>query len=164
LYDPPPQNLLTKMIFVDSLHISLKKSWPFGKIFYTLDGTEPTKESAEYTHAILVTNNGTIKSVFILDNGRTSKIKSGSFTKTSPLRSRDVKGVPGKGLNYRYFEGTISSIANFDKLDYKNSGSIDIVGLPRTSSKDAFGLNLEGLIKIPQTGVYTFKLVSDDGS
>jgi len=66
-------------------------------------------------------------------------------------------------LNYRYFEGSISSIADFDKLVYKNSGFIDIVGLPETSNQDAFGLNLEGLIKIPQTA-YTFKLVSDDGS
>lgn len=162
-YIPAPE-LLPEMIFVDSLPVVLKNPWGIGNIHYTLDGIDPTEHSPVYTKPIILKENGTLKAITRLDNGRTSHVKLGSISKKSPLAAIEIKEKTERGLNFHYHEGTISTLEDFKKLTFKRSGKIEGVVLPETENSNLLGLKMEGLLKIPETGVYTFTLISDDGS
>ena len=70
------------------------------------------------------------------------------------------------GLNYRYYEGTWSSLPNFNTLTSQNNGvstNIDITTRP-SGKNDHFGFVWEGYLNIPVAGNYIFETVSGDGS
>ena len=51
-----------------------------------------------------------------------------------------------------------------EKAKASKAGIIESFVFPKGSVEDNFGLVYNGFIKIPETGVYTFYLNSDDGS
>ena len=51
------------------------------KIFYTLDGTTPTKESEEYTGVITLTETTTVKAFAVKDGYRDSEVVEATYTK-----------------------------------------------------------------------------------
>ena len=72
-----------------------------------------------------------------------------------------------QGMNYRYCEfepDTCKTLAEMRKSPLKESGVTDNISLSQKKRDDNFGLEFEGLIKIPDDGVYSFYLSSDDGS
>ncbi len=163
-YHIPAPELLPEIIFIDSLQIVLENPWKIGNIHYTLDGSYPTEHSSVYVDPITIKSNGTIRTLTRLDNGKTSKIKHSLLIKKDPLPALELNEKPQQGLIFDYYEGSITSLSHFEKLTYVRSGNIDRVGLPEVDTNDLFGLKIEGLIKVPNTGVYTFTLISDDGS
>lgn len=78
-------------------------------------------------------------------------------------KSMDVNDVV-QGLNYRYYEGSFISVADFQNLDPIKTGQIKVPELNQTHGKSNFGYIFEGLIQIPATGLYRFYTISDDGS
>ena len=81
-------------------------------------------------------------------------------------RLGDVPTLPTYALNYRYYEGTWTTLPDFNALAATNSGTvnkIDFSPKPATTT-DHFGFVWEGKIKLPSPGTYTFEIVSDDGS
>ncbi|MEO8109706.1 MAG: PA14 domain-containing protein [Ginsengibacter sp.] len=92
------------------------------------------------------------------------------------VRARDFSGnisVPSNqvsaltklvGINYKYYEGTWSTLPDFNSLTpvkkgYSNNADISV----RNQNVD-YGILWEGVIKIPVTGTYKFETGSDDGS
>lgn len=71
---------------------------------------------------------------------------------------------PKEGMQYKYYEGQWKSLPNFDLLTPNREGVIDQVKIPEKNSEENFGVQYNGYIKIPKSGVYTFYLNSDDGS
>jgi chitodextrinase/pimeloyl-ACP methyl ester carboxylesterase len=68
------------------------------------------------------------------------------------------------GLTYKYFEGTWSTLPNFQNLTPVKSGTISNVNVSPRNRTDNFGFLWEGYINIPTTATYTFEVCSDDGS
>ncbi len=71
---------------------------------------------------------------------------------------------PVQGLNYEYYEGTWQDLPNFALLTPVGNGTIEDFTIPKKNSGEDFGVKYEGYIKLPETGLYTFSLGSDDGS
>jgi prepilin-type N-terminal cleavage/methylation domain-containing protein len=57
------------------------------------------------------------------------------------------------GLNYKYYEGTWSSLPNFNSLTPIKQGKAN-----------NFGFVFDGYVDVPSNGNYTFYISSDDGS
>jgi signal transduction histidine kinase len=76
-----------------------------------------------------------------------------------------AKGVPEPGLRYEsYLRDRWVDIADIDGVEAETQGTVpdlDIGVAPRTMN---VGLSFSGRIKIPATGIYNFRLTSDDGS
>lgn len=75
---------------------------------------------------------------------------------------RDIE-VPA-AVRYRYYEGTWSSLPDFDALDPVGEGvavSLNPVVGPR---RDNFGVVFESFLMIPRDGRYRLRIGSDDGS
>jgi hexosaminidase len=160
-----PLGLKPKMVFIDSLKIELSNPYPFGEIRYTLNGNDPQLDRAPvYSDPFTIYETNEIRAARFLDSGKRSLIKSALVLKQQPLPASQVSQVLETGLRYEYFEGEITSLKDFNLLTAKNSGTIIRLTLPPEVTDDHFGLTLEGFINIPATGVYSFTLISDDGS
>ncbi len=81
------------------------------------------------------------------------------------------KAKPGKGdadfspgLNFRYYQHAWGSLPNFSKHHPVRTGVATNFDLSVRTRDEAVGLEFNGFIRIPNEGIYTFYLTSDDGS
>ena len=73
--------------FIDTLSVTLKAKEADNKeIFYTLDGSEPTKQSNRYTQPILIDKNSNLKAVIYVEKSgkEVSFIRSKEFMRVRP--------------------------------------------------------------------------------
>lgn len=162
---PAPAGLRKEMIFIDSLKIELTNPFPFGEIWYTLDGNDPQPgKSYRYIAPFIISQQSEIRTALFLNNGKKSMIKSAKVIRKSPRPSMSLRQELETGVRYKYFKGEIASINEFDHLNLYTSGILNQLRLPAERADDHFGLILQGYLKIPVTGVYFFKVLSDDGS
>ncbi len=68
------------------------------------------------------------------------------------------------GLEYNYYEGSWVYLPDFSSLTAVESGNCSDFDIGLNEKEDGFGYEYEALIDIPTDGLYTFYLVSDDGS
>lgn len=160
---PAPQGILKTMMFIDSAKLELINPFPFGQIYYTTDGSVPTTKGLKYTSPVKITSNTVVKTILALDNGKTSAVKSGEFVMQKPLAASEVSNLE-EGLRYDYYEGAITTLNDLFKLPLKHSGKTELVTIPANVRLEEMALAFNGFIKVGETGVYTFKLISDDGS
>jgi alpha-glucosidase len=135
-----------------------------GPIRYTTDGSEPTAQSPLYHDPIAITNTTTIKSRIFFSAGGTSSLGSATYERVAP----DLAVHPASnqaGLQYAYYEGKWDSMPDLTKLEVKKQGltaSPDLSALPTRANE--YALQFHGFINVPETAVYTFYTISDDGS
>ena len=151
--------------FIDSRSVSfgesgldLRLTCDEGETFYSLDGSEP---SIKYGGAIHLDSPATVKARTISE-GRTSGTMSSrvGFSMAVGAKARKA-GVP-----WRYYEGPdILSTAEVETLgELKDKGVYPSPQITRGIGKDHFGLVMSGFIDIPETGLYQFNLLTNDGS
>ena len=78
--------------------------------------------------------------------------------------SDDALSTGTTGLNYWYYEGSWSSLPDFNNLTPVKTGNSANIDLNVRSTEVSYGMMWQGLITIPASGNYTFELNSDDGS
>ncbi|UCG88976.1 MAG: family 20 glycosylhydrolase [Gemmatimonadota bacterium] len=152
----------------DHVTIELSTLLPAAEIRYTADGSPVTASSTLYAGPIelAVTEQGvTVKARAFLPSGRSSPPGSARFSKTSlrpavPVQSSELAA----GLKYRYYEDDVASIRELSDLTPIREGVTSDVGSQQGVRDQHFGLWFEGYIRVPESGVYTFYLTSDDGS
>ncbi len=150
-------------IFTASRSVTLSTNQK-GPIRYTTDGSEPTAQSPLYHDPIDITATATIQSKVFFSAGGTSSLESHTYDKVSP----DPAATPASseaGLQYTYYEGKWDSMPDLTTLEAKKQGltpSPDLSAL-RTRANE-YALQFRGFIDVPDTGVYTFYTISDDGS
>ena len=67
------------------------------------------------------------------------------------------------GLNYRYYEGSWSTLPNFDLLMPVDSGTVSGVTLSMRQRNDNFAVLFTGYLEVPEENVYQFRIRHDDG-
>jgi hypothetical protein len=86
-----------------------------------------------------------------------------TFTKVKPLPSIKT-GDLIPGIQFKYYEGDWDSLPDFAKLTPVKTGIINNFNLLEKIKGDYYGFVFEGLIQIPNDGIYEFITDSDDGS
>ncbi len=129
-------------------------------IRYTLDGSEPTRESPRYEGPIEIERSATVRARAFGEGGAESRAAEATY--------RLVRMVPGHGLSYTAFPGKFDKLPDLSAattLKADRSGVLGDVDLSDFSiGTDEFALRIEGTITIDTPGEYTFSLASDDGS
>lgn len=83
----------TEHVFTDSMSLSLATVYPENaKIYYTIDGTEPSKSSALFTSAFIIDKTTTVKAIAISDFGQSAVI-SNQFVKKDKEISLELKST-----------------------------------------------------------------------
>jgi len=150
-------------IFIGPVQVTLSIARQQTEIRYTLDGTEPDIQSTLYTGPVTIIQNTELKAQAFRNGEKVGKLRSGVFEQREPLKAVQLKKTMA-GLQYQYFSGEFQSVRELEKAKTKKSGIIESFIFPKGSGDDFFGVVYNGFIKVPETGVYTFYLNSDDGS
>lgn len=162
---PAPQGVFKEMIFLDSTKVQLESPWPFAKIHYTLDGSEPTLQSRSYKQPFSVRDKTVLKASLFLESGQHGPVKTVNYRKALPIPPYEIDQATLKqGLSYNYYEVAISSVGAIKKHTPQKTGVMAQVGLPAGHRPEVFAVEFIGYLNIPRTAVYTFGLTSDDGS
>jgi hexosaminidase len=152
----------------DQVTVQLNTLLPSARIRYTNDSTEPVANSQIYegTLELPVDEQGlTVTAKAFLPNGMASTPRAAHFKKTSlrPAESLATSELES-GLRFRYYEGEVGAIGELSDLTPSREGVSGRLGTDQVERDEQFGLWFEGFIEIPESGVYTFHMASDDGS
>lgn len=75
--------------FASSVQVEIVSDEPVAEIYYTTDGTDPTKESTRYTAPFTITNSCTVKAIATYRNV-VSSIAAKAFTKYDPYAEKTI--------------------------------------------------------------------------
>ncbi len=163
----PPVITSDKEIFLDSATAQVINVAQPGQIRYTLDGSDPTKNSKLYAGPVKITASGTMKVRTFWPNGTKSEVSERSWEKVNLRPAKKIRGLK-PGLQYAYYEQSEEHrperLPDFTRMKPKDFGIADKCDLRRAQRNEYFSLKFEGFIKVPAGGIYTFYTDSDDGS
>ncbi|VAX28217.1 Alpha-1,2-mannosidase [hydrothermal vent metagenome] len=149
--------------FLESSSVSLSCENDKATIRYTLDGSEPDKNSEKFTHQITIAKTSVLKAKCFVDGIHPSYTVAFVFEKLKLQPALNVSNLK-QGLKYIYKEVGCAKTADLDKYPSDNSGIISTFNIDSIKDQRAFGYIYEGFIKAPVDGLYTFYLESNDGS
>lgn len=150
-------------LFTDRIDVHLGSATADARIYYTLDGSEPTEQSALYKGAIPVDKTTTIKAKAFKDGFAPSRTLSIEATKAVLKPALTTKATT-PGTAYTYFEGYYKVVGDLDRARPVKKGVMSEPSIKDAPQADHYGYIFEGLIEVPEDGVYTFATKSDDGS
>ncbi len=162
----PPEIINEFDTFTDSLSIILYSGRDSVEIRYNFGDSEPVFSSPLYTGPITVTTSATMNARCFRNGNPVSSAISKEFKKISPVPSinHHYDTTMEKGLLFRYYEGSWDSLPDFSQDKPIKTGTIrDFLFIPRNQDEN-FGFVYEGYVWIPETNVYSFSTISDDGS
>ncbi len=149
--------------FHEKMPVNISSANPEAKIFYTLDGTVPTEKSKLYTGTILIDK----ASVLGIRN-YAKGILPGYPLKIHfiPIQTMEAVRVTGlaPGLKYHFVDQPVESAARVMDYPVSDSGIIETFNVNAVKDQRPFGYWFEGYLKVPETGIYTFSLIVNDGA
>ncbi|MCK5346657.1 MAG: glycoside hydrolase family 92 protein, partial [Candidatus Heimdallarchaeota archaeon] len=163
-YAKSPKIDFSDIMFLNSRTISLSSDEPGAKIFYTLDGSEPTESTIHYTNPITITKTSVLKTRSFVDGIAPSYPITVHFKKIDMLEAVNVFGlIPG--VTYKYREGRgVMSARDQEAAPVLDTGVLKTFNVDAIKDDRPFGYQLEGYLQVPETGVYTFYLEANDGA
>lgn len=140
--------------------VNISADYEGAEIYYTLDGSTPSKESTKYEAPFKLTEPCVVQAV-TYRKGNYSEVVS-SF-----LYPRAIEGEACVQYKlYKNYNGkTLPDFTKFGRADAIGSvTTFALDELPVDSSEDHYAVIFTSNLNIPEDGVYSFKLTSDDGS
>jgi hypothetical protein len=135
------------------------------QIRYTIDGTIPNPyEGKIYESPITLTYPVTILMQAFAPEKTASRMVSEIVGIHVYQPAQRTNGNMEKGLIYRYYEGEVRSTDQIEKNHLVKTGIKPKFTIGKSPRDQNFAFIFEGYIKIPEDGLYTFFLESNDGS
>ncbi|WP_405155677.1 S-layer homology domain-containing protein [Paenibacillus sp. FSL K6-0108] len=143
---------------VKGTEVRLSSPYVGSQIFYTLDGSEPTVNSTEYTQPITINQDQIIKAVATADS-RVSAIFSFEYTAVDRIDGVRIHEIQGAGhysiydgMKVQNVEGIVTSVVNADSF-YMQSIPDQEDGNPATSEgiliyKKGHGMKVQHQVKV----------------
>ena len=160
---PDLEGFLKTNVFIGEKKVEITCLDPSVSIHYTTDGTTPTLESPKYDGNLVLTETTDLTLRVFRPTGKRSDIVKTHFEKTeySPATTA-APSNPGLKATWHDFKGkTCSEIA---AAPVKKTYRVEDVTIPKGVKSFIIGLTYKGYINIPEDGIYSFYLSSDDGS
>ncbi len=131
---------------------------------YTLDGSEPTKDSPVCETMIKISEPCTLKVKSIGSRYKNYPTVTRVFTEGEYIKAPKTAKNLKPGLKYSYYEGVWDSIPDFSKLTPVKTGITDKIDFSFALKRDSFAVQFEGYLHITEKNMYNIWVVSDDGS
>ncbi len=132
-------------------------------IYYTTDGTMPTKQAAVYSKPFTLNSNAVVKAIAVKDGIINSDVMQTPVKAYGLMRRADA-GAVSAGLQYKYYEADDMSINATERLQPVKAGIADAVDTKYKNRTEKFGFVFDGYIMAAKTALYDFYISSDDGS
>ena len=150
-----PGGSCNTVAFTDKATLEFKTTRPI-KMVYTLDGTEPTPNSAAYTAPIEVSESTTLKIASVLPSGKMSPVRTIEAVKQAFAPAVQTEAAaPGLAmyLNVKEYEAAQKETRKTVIKDLK-----EIVSVVKTSESmrgvNQYAAVATGYVEIPEDGVY----------
>lgn len=150
-------------LFINHIDVKIASATRDCQIHYTLDGSEPTVDSPLYTAPLNLNQTTTIKAKGFKQGYTPSRTLTIQATKAEFRPALSI-ATRKQGTSYTYVEGYFQKVADLANGKIKGKGIMPEPSIKNASQEDHFGYIFEGLIQVPEEGIYTFYTRSDDGS
>ena len=160
---PDLQGFYKVNAFIDETTVELTCPLPGTEIRYTTDGSMPTKESALYNGALEVGETTDFAFRTFRPDGSPSDVVRTKYVKAPYAEAVTVPGALQSGLKAVWHDFRGNLCADIDAASVKGEYVVESVSIPE-EVKGNIGLVLTGYLEVPVDGIYTFALLSDDGS
>ena len=160
---PDLEGFMKKNVFIGEKKVVITCLDPSASIHYTTDGSTPTLESPKYDGNLVLTETTELTLRVFRPTGKRSDIVKAYFEKTeySPATTA-APSNPGLKATWYDFKG--KTCAEIASAPVKKTYRVEDVTIPRDVRSYIIGLTYKGYINIPEDGIYSFLLSSDDGS
>ena len=155
-----------RLVLDNSVRVGLEAA-ATGAIHFTVGGGEPDAESARYVGPVeLDLGDGpvTLSARLILPDGRVGPMRRATFTRATPRPAALVDRELEEGLRVDIYEGRFRRMADLERRAPVRRRPTGSVTIPSDGPDREFGLRFRGYLNVPEDGVYSFRLTSDDGS
>ncbi|MFA6832747.1 MAG: family 20 glycosylhydrolase [Bacteroidaceae bacterium] len=147
---PMPEGPCEHLAFIDTTSVTFSTTMPV-KMVYTIDGTEPTAFSKEYTTPLAIAETTTIKIASVLPTRKMSPVRTVLVEKQTYAPASDVETTK-EGLSEKSALGTFIKVADLDKAKvWKDVESTNKYDMDEPSASI-----LTGYIDIAEEGIYEF--------
>ena len=160
---PDLQGFYKVNAFIDETTIDLTCPLPGTEIRYTTDGSMPTKESALYNGALEVGKTTDFAFRTFRPDGSPSDAVRTKYVKAPYAEAVTAPAALQPGLKAVWHDFRGNLCADMDAAPVKGEYVVESVSIPE-EVKGNIGLVLTGYLEVPADGIYTFALLSDDGS
>ena len=161
-YIPAVEGLSKKIVFVDSILMNLSYSHPGIDVFYTLDGSIPTRESTKYTEPFFIKKPGQIKARAyrgnVFNDLVTAEIEQQQYREAATITPEN------KGLKRWVIKNTFSNVDEIKLPVSAYWAKVDSIGMTEYAGQNNFAMFFSGYFNAETDGVYEFELKSDGGS
>lgn len=160
---PDLEGFMKNNVFIGEKKVEITCLDPSASIHYTTDGSIPTLESPKYDGNLVLTETTDLTLRVFRPTGKRSDIVKTHFEKTeySPATTA-APSNPGLKATWYDFKG--KTCAEIAAAPVKKTYRVEDVTIPKGVKSFIIGLTYKGYINIPEDGIYSFYLSSDDGS
>lgn len=149
-------------VFVDKAKVNATCSDPTAVVRYTTDGSFPNAQSPIYKPGMSVDHTTNFIFRTFTANGRRGEMFRVNYQKQDYSPAEQISPDNG-GLSVAWYDFTGQNCNEIDKAPLKETYILSDVTTPK-EVKGNVGLIFTGYINVPKDDIYTFKLLSDDGS
>lgn len=132
-------------------------------VYYTLDGTEPTEQSAFYSKPFVLNKTASIKAKAFRKGFIAGAVAEEKITRYEWQKAVAVANVK-PGIVYNYFEPAGKIDLNAVNGTAVKSGVASVINEEVKQRKEKYALSFDGYVKVNKDGRYNFYTLSDDGS
>ena len=152
-------------IFTEELEVNAPFNWEGLKYQYTLKDDSQNPTVPGFSLPVTIKQDNQHFSLRIMNQkGHATLPETRTFQKVAPRPALKAKKLK-PGLRYRYYEGAWKKMPDFNSLKVLKKGIAENLTVKDLSpAMDHYGLEFEGYLTVPESGVYTFATYSDDGS
>lgn len=149
--------------FIEEATVDLTTPLPGIEVRYTTDGSMPTKESTLYSGSLKVTETTDFTFRTFRSDGSPSDVARTKYVKAPYVSAVATLAPLNPGLKavWHNFRGNLCE--DITAAPVKGEYVVTSVSIPEEVKGD-IGLVLTGYLEVPADSVYTFALLSDDGS
>ncbi len=156
-----PYIINTDRIFNNERLVNLACDTKGAEIYYTLDGSEPDKNSQLYKNPFTVNKTTTVKMKAYKQEQ--ISLPSETVIKKTGIAKRVYLSQVEKGLLYKYTHGIYRMVNDFLNVPPLKTGIVSHFSIEPKEKEQFFSFDYEGYINIPKDGEYTFYLATNDG-
>jgi len=161
-YIPSVKGLSDKIVFLETTTITLESPLENMEIYYSLDGTKPTKQSTRYSKPLTISENTTLKTIAFRGNVA-SEIKTAKVEKQSyyePVSVQPTKGSLKQWSALKKFT-IVEDVKLTNNSNYK---LVNAINLEEFEGIEHVSLVFKGYFMAEEDGLFEFSTKSDDGS
>ena len=149
--------------FENTFNVELDSRTPEAKIYYTLDGSEPTEESTLYTEPFTIDKDCQVKAKAFVKDGEPSPLMS---IHAFPIIYQQAVNVTNTqpGCRFTYHRGMFTWTRDVARSPIVKSGVLPAPSIAGATDEDHFGFIFDGYLDIPEDGLWQFAVTSDDGA